>query len=161
MIKGIFVVLGLLAGCAPTRGREYVVHVDPAFTPDEKIGIANAMDDWEQHARVRLDMQDGGCPGHQDGHICIAPSGLLLGDSGVVGLTNAANLYDGGMIRIEIAPFRVGIRTVVQFQSVVAHELGHAFGLPHLRYGTLMFAANSVGYVTVDDVYAFNDLRSY
>jgi len=162
----VFVLLSLLAGCSPTRGNEYAVHLDVAFTAAETQAFLDGMSDWESNTRARFHPEIGSCPGEHDGQICAMVSGPLgnAPDGGGVmwASTRDANLHDGGTIRVDVDLFRSGRLTGDQFRQMAAHELGHALGLPHLAPFTLMAAANAYSspVVTLDDVYEYNNLRA-
>ncbi len=146
----LVVIAGLLSGCARPPD-SYRVTISPELSPEQVGYVLGAEDSWMASVPVTWTNQVAPCDGQHlgQGEVCVrfGPTvGQDFGDTipeqqwgrpgwgGDVRLRRDLDLADG------------------LFRVTVAHELGHAMGLPHLRAGTLMAAHRQDAATDVTDL---------
>jgi hypothetical protein len=146
-------------------GDSYVVLVDPAFSPDEREMVIEAISSWEAAVPVHLSARIAECAGIHDGTICTHAStsdqiAAMHATDGVgLGVT-LRDSADGGEVFIDVATVEAQYKG--DFQRIVAHEIGHAMHLDHGPAGNLMAAlvADDAPTPTCADAAAWYEARS-
>jgi len=139
----------LLSGGCGGFGDSYVVLVDPAFSKDEQTKVLAALATWEGAVPVNFSFRITSCSGIHDATICIHASNheeiaskQSAADGIGVGLTlrekTWSHVIDGGEVFIDVPTIEA--QYAVDFQRIVAHEVGHAMQLDHDASGNLMAA---------------------
>jgi len=156
--------VGLPACAAAPPGLTYRVHAGPEMTANQISALTAALEDWHAHVsdlEIYRDVAD--CDGSRGiGDVCIHmwSRAQICADEGLPpdcpndGRTVAS--ADGGDIRIDAA------LDGDVLQGVLAHELGHAFGIDwHAPSGSgqLMTKPLETNHVTPADVKDFWKVR--
>jgi hypothetical protein len=125
------------------------VLLDPAFTIDEQDKVVAGLATWESAVPVKFSLRITSCSGIHDATICIHASNhdeiaakQSAADGIGLGLTlrekTWSHVIDGGEVFIDVPTIEA--QYAVDFQRIVAHEVGHAMQLDHDAYGNLMAA---------------------
>jgi len=155
----------LLSACYTPGQRydtSYVVHVSPVFSAEQSELVTEAVNEWTARSNGELvfTIITDPAPATERGEIAFIPAhegdlGYEDGDP-IDGLTTR-EAYDYANSRVvtdgSSSPPDI-------FRHNVAHELGHAIGLPHAGHGTVMCAKTTCAslVVTCEDVMAWRAL---
>jgi hypothetical protein len=119
-------------------GGEHVIHVDARFTAEERAGIQAAADSWAVRSvgaepidfvwGARVDVTDTGR------RVLVRASSrtaAMVDDNARLAGTVAVTQMLPGAERILLLMDRIGEKDRASFQAIVAHELGHHYGIHH------------------------------
>jgi hypothetical protein len=156
--------LGLL-GCSETYSQEYTIHISTQFSPDQVSAIEAAGDSWtasinkQQLGALMLHYQIGNCnrQGWPAGTICLHYSSAkeVIAMEAQAGVYAPAGFYFLGVTTrdpSDVSDTYIAMDlpdTQNNLQRVVAHELGHGWGLNHIL-GVSQASSASVGVGTSD-----------
>jgi hypothetical protein len=154
----------LLAGCAPKPGLSYKAYLSPELVPQENEWALEAFARWKKEVGPRLEVEIvvGKCE-PAPAVICVHPG--LRGthvEPGHAGLVAWTESYHTGYE--DVAIYRdVPAEFTPYVEETIEHELGHAFGLPHIQMHTVMYATigpDQAAHVTSADVAEFWKVRT-
>ena len=126
-------------------GGQYLIYIDPAFTPDRQGEIREAIGEWNQVSEGNITLIETASP--KGSHVIQVWADHTQRASGQAG---------------ECVPFYETIKLqddmkVDQTRRTALHEIGHAFGLEHDHEGTIMCfsLACAPKHLTCDDLRQF------
>lgn len=134
MIKHVFTfVLLALVGCF---GSDFRVRPDAGLSPAVHDAFVAAVADWQKHAPVRISLESGPCPyARVQGDLCPhrveQPVNVPWEPGTLLGYTIHPDMWLADPLIQSAEP--------AERQWLIAHELGHEFGLLHDAPGTLMY----------------------
>jgi hypothetical protein len=133
----LFGACGLGACSRVSLGTAYTVRIDPTFTAAQQETVLAALADWEANTQVRLTPIIEAASGRREHEVVIHNSTLAAivhehgADPLAWGITfgsTSGEDVDGGEMWIATDAVPTG---ELDFQGVIAHEVGHAMGLHH------------------------------
>jgi len=136
-LLGVVVLLLLTPACAETIPLHGDVSLDSGFSPQETEEILSAADQWRRSTGlVSLNFHVSDDAGASEFAI-VRRSGLNP-DRGLTTRTDGGVLIEIWPADIYNSPFyEQGVPGYGSVEQVALHEMGHAFGLPHLGHGLM------------------------
>ncbi len=146
------------------RDTHYDLYIDPSMAVASTF---EAIDEWESATDVRLHIvitsSRDNCG--DDATICLLPTDLKTivemtgANPNTIGFTHHVGPSDSSWVFVAMDfPFD---QRHDELRQVVEHELGHAFGLVHSGYGTIMCYSTGCAslHITCQDVANYYELR--